>query len=180
MKWVLTGCGIILGISHIGMIGMLVNRNQLPVINLPVGDYTSYTVEAGKDGYRIQYYGNDPKVLTTTTDSERNNGLFGIGGSSNTTTSRQHTVNGGQVSEGKLTARQLECIKAVGGGESSGALVGASVGAAVAPALTSIPFVGWILGGWITMFGQEQGAEIGGDIASMMEQCESELEGLDK
>ena len=47
MKWVLTGCGIILGISHIGMIGMLVNRNQLPVINLPVGDYTTYTVEAG-------------------------------------------------------------------------------------------------------------------------------------
>ena len=180
MKWVLTGCGIILGISHIGMIGMLVNRNQLPVINLPVGDYTTYTVEAGKDGYRIQYYGNDPKVLTTTTDTNRNNGVFGIGGSSSTTTTREHTINGGQVSGGKLTAKQLECIKAVGGGENSGALVGASLGATVAPALTSIPFVGWIAAGWVTMFGQEQGAEIGGDIAAMLEQCESELESIDK
>ena len=79
-----------------------------------------------------------------------------------------------------MTARQLECIKAVGGGESSGALVGASVGASVAPALTGIPFVGWILGGWITMFGQEQGAQVGGDIAAMLEQCEEEIEAVDK
>ena len=40
------GLGGILGLSHIGMIGTLMNReSKLPSINLPVGPYTSYKAD---------------------------------------------------------------------------------------------------------------------------------------
>ena len=74
----------------------------------------------------------------------------------------------GGVAGGKSTARTEACIKAVGGGEQSGRLVGTSVGAAAAPALSGIPFVGWLAAGWVAMFGGNQGAEIGGNMAEDM------------
>ena len=52
-KWFIISLGSLLGVSHIGMIGMLATRSGLPQLNLPVGEYTSYTVEAGKNGSRI-------------------------------------------------------------------------------------------------------------------------------
>ena len=74
----------------------------------------------------------------------------------------RNTGEGGPVESGKLTAKQLECIKAAGSGESTGAMVGAGVVGSVAPALTAIPYVGWLASGWAVMFGQEKGAEIEG------------------
>ena len=65
----------------------------------------------------------------------------------------------------ELSAKDLACIKAVGSAEGTGRLVGTSVGAAAAPAVSSIPFVGWVAAGWVAMFGGEQGANIGGDMA---------------
>ena len=44
-------------------------------------------------------------------------------------------------------------------------LVGTSVGAAAAPTLSSIPFVGWVAAGWVAMFSGNQGANIGGGMA---------------
>ena len=44
-KWIGLSLGAILGIGHIGMIGMLANReSKLPSLDIPVGDYTSYKV----------------------------------------------------------------------------------------------------------------------------------------
>ena len=66
-------------------------------------------------------------------------------------------------------ARQSEaCIKAIGSAEGTGRLVGTSVGAAAAPTLSTIPFVGWVAAGWVAMFGGNQGAEIGGNMAEDM------------
>tara|TARA_R100000455_G_scaffold1847_1_gene628 strand:- start:410 stop:670 length:261 start_codon:yes stop_codon:yes gene_type:complete len=59
-----------------------------------------------------------------------------------------------------------ECIKAIGSAEGTGRLVGTSVGAAAAPTLSSIPFVGWVAAGWVAMFGGNQGANIGGNMAN--------------
>ena len=40
-KWFALGLGGLIGLSHIGMIGSLSNRqSKLPTINLPVGPYT--------------------------------------------------------------------------------------------------------------------------------------------
>ena len=68
----------------------------------------------------------------------------------------------------ELSEKDLACIKAVGSAEGTGRLVGTSVGAAAAPTLSTIPFVGWVAAGWVAMFGGEQGAEIGGNMAEDM------------
>ena len=63
-------------------------------------------------------------------------------------------------------ARKSEaCIEAIGSAKGTGRLVGTSVGASAAPALSGIPFVGWVAAGWVAMFGGNQGAEIGGNMA---------------
>ncbi len=56
-------------------------------------------------------------------------------------------------------------IKAIGGAEGTGRLVGSSIGASAAPSLANIPYVGWVAAGWVTMFGGNQGADIGGQMA---------------
>ena len=38
--------------------------------------------------------------------------------------------------------------------------MGSSIGAAAAPSLSSIPFVGWVAAGWVTMFSGNQGARL--------------------
>ena len=193
-KWFALGVGGILGISHIGMIGMLATRNtsRLPDLNIPSGDYTSYQAEVTEDGYKIAYKANDPKTMYITKDIKKKGGFLGL--ANNTTKVAEEyfmdgsTNQGGPVSnyrswidpaalaitggtadaEGKSIAKTEACIKAVGGGEQSGRLVGTSVGAAAAPAVSGIPFVGWLAAGWIAMFGGNQGAEIGGNMAQEM------------
>ena len=67
----------------------------------------------------------------------------------------------------KMSAAQRECIEAAGGGKQTGRIVGGSVGAAVGTSgLASIPYVGWVLAGAATVLGMEQGAEIGGNMAT--------------
>jgi hypothetical protein len=176
-KWAALTVGTLFGVAHIGILGHLINKKDIPIINLPVGDYTSYSVEAGKDGYSIQYSANDPKVMGVRKKLDKRNGFFGIGGTTDLITEEEYTMDGARHlggAEGKLTAKNLECIKAEGAGESTGRMVGASVGAGIAPIFTSIPYVGWLMSGWAVMLGQDTGADIGGEIATMMEDCEDE------
>ena len=63
IKWVAVGLGAMIGISYIGILGALINRKTMPTLNLPVGEYTSYSVRANKDGYEINYRENDPLVM---------------------------------------------------------------------------------------------------------------------
>ena len=169
-KWIGLSLGGILGLAHIGMIGMLANRNQFPALNLPISDYTSYTVEAGKDGYRINYKANDPKVMEVTKDVQRPAGFLGLG-KAEVYSKQEYTMEGSfhlsDRSGSKMSAAQRECIEAAGGGKQTGRIVGGSVGAAVGTSgLASIPYVGWVLAGAATMIGMEQGAEIGGEMAT--------------
>ena len=175
-KWVALTVGTVFGIAHLGILGHLLNKDQLPIINLPVGDYTAYQVEAGKDGYRIQYRANDPRVMSDDKVILKKNGFFGIGGNTKIIKQEQYTMDGAKHLQGgelgKLTAQKIECIKAEGGGENAGRMVGASVGAAAAPWFTTIPYVGWLAAGWVAMFAQDKGANIGGDVATMMKDCD--------
>ena len=67
------------------------------------------------------------------------------------------------INQSQLQRRKVEaCIKAIGGAEGTGRLVGSSIGASAAPTLSNIPFIGWVAAGWVTMFSGNQGAEIGG------------------
>jgi hypothetical protein len=185
-KWVAIGLGGLLGLSHLGMIGIIANRKPLskfPQLNIPVSEYTSYEVEAGTEGYRIRYNANDPKSMFTTKTIPGKGGLFSKG--QPTEIIQEYTMNGavhhdGPVStrtawidpsgltgdgEKKISAKTIECIKARGSGEGTGRMVGGSVGASVGSGLSSIPFVGWVLAGAASMIGMNEGAELGGDLA---------------
>ena len=175
-KWFALGVGTLFGAAHIGVVGHLMNRTQVPIINLPVGDYTAYQVEAYEGGYRIQYRSNAPQVMGKDKVIVKKNGFFGIGGDTKIVQQEEYTMDGAQHLQGgevgKLTAKKIECIKAEGGGENAGRMVGASLGAAAAPSFLSIPYVGWLAAGWVAMFAQDKGANIGGDVATMMKDCD--------
>ena len=176
-KWLAISLGTAVGLGHIGMIGLLANRNQFPQLNLPIGEYTSYSVEAGKEGYRINYRANDPLRLGVRKSVERPAGFLGFG-KSKTTFEEQYTMDGARHISNpdgspKISAARIKCIKAAGGGESTGKIVGGSIGAAVGTTgIASIPYVGWVLSGAATMLGMEQGAEIGGQMAMDFAGCE--------
>ena len=196
-KWAALGLGGLLGLSHLGMIGIIANRKPLskfPQLNIPVSEYTSYEVEAGTDGYRIRYNANDPKSMFTT--KTINKGGF-LKKGDKTTIVQEYTMDGavhhdGPVStrsawidpsaltgegEKKISAKTIECIKARGSGEGTGRMVGGSVGASVGSGLSSIPFVGWVLAGAASMIGMNEGAEIGGDLAeNFSDACVEDIE----
>ena len=168
-KWFALSLGGFIGLSHIGMIGSLSNRqSKLPSINLPVGPYTSYEAEVGHNGYKISYKANDPKVMRVERDSNTKGGFLGLA-NNKVKTIEQYTMDGSihnkpiTVKEGN--GKSEACIKAIGGAEGTGRLVGSSIGTAAAPTLSNIPFVGWVAAGWVTMFSGNQGAEIGGSMA---------------
>ena len=175
-KWFALGVGTLFGVAHIGVVGHLMNRNQVPIINLPVGDYTAYQVEAYEGGYRIQYRSNAPQVMGKDKVVVKKNGFFGIGGDTKIVQQEQYTMDGATHLQGgelgKLTAKKIECIKAEGGGENAGRLVGTSIGASAAPMFSGIPYIGWLAAGWVAMFGGNTGADIGREIATMTKDCD--------
>ena len=165
------GLGGLIGLSHIGMIGTLMNReSKLPSINLPVGPYTSYEADVGHNGYSIKYRANDPKVMHVERDIKKKGGFLGLANNIEKVT-EQYTMDGAVHHKPTSTTissnggKSEACIKAIGGAEGTGRLVGSSIGASAAPALSGIPFVGWVAAGWVTMFSGNQGAEIGGQMA---------------
>ena len=176
MNWTALGLGTFLGVSNIGLMGALINQGSLPVVDFPVGSYTSYEMEATKNGYKIRYNANDPKVMIKTENVVKpSSGLFSKGATT-VDLYEEYTMNGkvhldGGDDASKLTAKEIACIKAEGAGGSTGGVIGASVGAQAAPALSNIPIIGWVAGGWATMFGQKTGANLGGDIAKAIEGC---------
>ena len=178
------GLGGLLGLSHLGMIGLLAQReSKFPKFDLPVSEYTSYSVQANEEGYAINYRANDPLVMQTTKTIPGKGGLFSKG--QPTEIVKQYTMDGAEHHDGpvstrsawidpsgltgdgekKISAKTIECIKARGSGEGTGRMVGGSVGASVGSGLTSIPFVGWVLAGAASMIGMNEGAELGGSVA---------------
>ena len=187
VKWFSLGLGGVIGLSHIGLIGMISKKSYLPIVNPPVGPYTSYEAVVKEDGYSISYKANDPKTMMITKDIKKKGGFLGLSNETEQIVEEYvmdgATNQGGSVSNHRswmdqppgLTndqakqisdARKSEaCIKAIGSAEGTGRLVGTSVGASAAPALANVPFVGWVAAGWVAMFGGNQGAEIGGNMA---------------
>ena len=191
IKWISIGVvGSLFAVSHIGMIGYIASRkteSQLPKIDIPVTPYTSYAISASKDGYKLSYQANDPKTAFITKDIKKKGGFLGL--ANNTTQVTEEYFMDGQINQGgpvsnhrswidqppgltpgqaaEITAaRKSEaCIKAIGSAEGTGRLVGTSIGASAAPALSGIPFIGWVAAGWVAMFGGNQGADIGGNMA---------------
>ena len=190
-KWISFGVvGSLFAVSHLGMIGYIATREKeapLPSVDLPVGPYTSYKVSVSDEGYAISYKANDPKTAYITKDIKEKGGFLGLA-TETTKVAEEYfmdgqTNQGGAVSNARswienppgLTGAQAQaitdarkseaCVKAIGSAEGTGRLVGTSIGASAAPALSGIPFIGWVAAGWVAMFGGNQGADIGGNMA---------------
>ena len=191
IKWISIGVvGSLFAVSHLGMIGYIASKKdepKLPTLNIPVGPYTSYKASVTDDSYVISYSANDPKTMHITTSIKEKAGFLGL--ANNTKEVVEEYVMDGQTNQGGpvsnhrswidqqpgLTQQQAEeitaarkseaCIKAIGSAEGTGRLVGTSIGASAAPTLSTIPFVGWVAAGWVAMFGGNQGADIGGNMA---------------
>ena len=173
-KWIGISLGTLLGISHIGMIGMIARKESFPKLNLPIGEYTSYNVIANKEGYTINYRAHDPRVLATMQRVDKPGGFLGMS-RNKSYTERQYYVPSSQSDSGGLSPKQVACIKKQGSGEGTGRLVGGGLGTAVVTqtGMASIPVIGWVLAGATTMMGMDQGAEIGGNMAKdFAKECE--------
>ena len=188
LKWTAISLGSIVAIAHIGVLGHLVRREpdriQIPTINIPRGTpYSSYKIEAGKDGYTIEYKANDPAIL----ESQRSlildkdkKGLFG-GGSENRREWRrdQYTAEGVRNMGGAATldgegksAKDVECIVADAGARSQGAMAGTAISTGLlAPAVVNIPYIGWLAAGWVNLIGQNVGSAAGSTVNSMISDC---------
>jgi len=187
-KWVALSIGGVVAVAHIGVLGHLMNMNkkyadrpQYPSINLPTGEYSSYDVNVGKDGYTIKYKANDPAILESqrslSSDTDKK-GLFGGGTESRRewrkdqfTMDGTRNIGGGADDEGKLSAKDVECIKAEGGAQAQGAMVATSVVASATPMLTGIPYIGWLAVGWANLLGQNAGSAVGAEVSSIFNDC---------
>ena len=189
LKWTAISVGSIVAIAHIGVLGHLVrrepNRVQVPTINIPRGTpYSSYKIEAGKDGYIIEYRANDPKILESQRSldlDKQSSGFFGGNKSEVRSEYRQdqytmegtRNMGGGEIGElGKSGGVSAECIAADAGARSQGAMAGTSVAAGVlVPAVSNIPYVGWLASGWALLLGQNIGSAAGSTVNSMISDC---------
>ena len=188
IKGIALSLGGLFVLAHVGLLGYVIHRPeepklpQVPTINIPRGDYSSYTIKAGKDGYEIEYRANDPAVL----ESERSlhldkdkRGLFGGGSEKRNEYRRdQFTMDGtrnlgGATLDGEgKSAKDIECIVADAGARSQGAMAGSAIAAGVAvPAAMSIPYVGWLVGGWALLLGQKAGSTLGSTVGSVFNDC---------
>ena len=176
----------VVGIAHVGILGHLLDaaRPKYPVINLPSGDYSSYEVEANRDGYKIKFKANDPAILESQRSlqlNKKSGGLFGGGGlerriefrSDQYTMDGARNLGGGALDpEGKLGAKSEECIRAAAGARSQGALAGTSIAAgALVPAVVNIPYIGWLAAGWVTLLGGRVGSDLGSQVGSVFNDC---------
>ena len=187
LKIVAASVGGVFVVAHIGLLGYVFRQEPEPVIqpptfHIPRGPYSSYKIKAGKDGYEIEFRADDPKVL----ESQRSlssdvtkKGFFGGGTESRRewrtdqfTREGTRNLGGATDDEGKLTAKEAECLVADAGARSQGAMAGTSIAAGLAvPAVASIPYVGWLAGGWALLLGQKAGSTLGSQVGSVFNDC---------
>jgi len=189
LKWTAISVGSVIAIAHVGLLGYVVRQQpknvvQVPTINIPRGTpYSSYKIEADKEGYSIEYRANDPAILESqrSLDLDKSrSGFFGSNSSEVRSEYRQdqYTMEGtrnmgGEIGElGKTGGVSAECIAADAGARSQGAMAGTSIAAGLAvPAVSSIPYVGWLAGGWALLLGQNIGSAAGSQVNSLISDC---------
>ena len=188
LKWTAISLGSVVAIAHIGVLGHLVRREpdriQVPTINIPRGTpYSSYKIEAGKDGYTIEYKANDPAILESQRSlhlDQDKKGLFGGRTEQRREWRRdQYTAEGVRNIGGALTpddegksALSAECIAADAGARSQGAMAGSAIAAGVGvPAVMNIPYIGWLAAGWVSLLGNNIGSSAGSLVNSAISDC---------
>ena len=187
LKWTVISVGSIVAIAHIGVLGHLIKRQpdriQVPTINIPAGTpYSSYKIEAGKEGYTIEYRANDPKILESQRSLDLNKSQSGFFGGKKYEDRKEYRTDqytmegvrnmGGASLPGGKSAEDIECIVADAGARSQGAMAGTAISTGLlAPAVMNIPYVGWLAAGWVNLLGQNVGSAAGSQVNSMISDC---------
>jgi hypothetical protein len=189
IKGIALTLGGLFALAHIGLLGYVIHRPQepdipqVPTINIPRGDYSSYSIKAGRDGYEIEYRANDPKILESEKSLDLQKSQSGFFGGKKYENRREYRSDqftmegtrnlGGDIGElGKTGGVSAECIAADAGARSQGAMAGSAIAAGVAvPAVMGIPYVGWLAGGWALLLGQKAGSSLGSTVGSVFNDC---------
>ena len=145
------------------------------MFDLPVSKYSTYEIQADKEGYRILHRMHDPRIIASVESTKRPAGFLGASKALSTKESQkiagENTVS--IESNNKLTAKQIACIKEKAKGESTGQLIGTSVatGTGLVTSLSNVPIVGWFLSGFATNTARREGGKIGESMASDFNDC---------
>ena len=175
LKGVSVGLGTIFVASNFYTINLLSKKSNLPMFDLPVSKYSTYEIQADKEGYRILHRMHDPRIIASVESTKRPAGFLGASKALSTKESQkiagENTVS--IESNNKLTAKQIACIKEKAKGESTGQLIGTSVatGTGLVTSLSNVPIVGWFLSGFATNTARREGGKIGESMASDFNDC---------
>ncbi len=175
IKGISVGLGTVLIASNFYTITLLSKKSTLPMFDLPVSRYSTYEIEANKEGYKIRHRMHDPRVIVSLESSKKPSGFLGL---SKSIVDRENQRIAGQTDievkgSGELTAKQIACLKEKAKGESTGELIGTSVatGTGLVTSLSKVPMVGWFLSGFATNTARREGGKIGEDMASNFNDC---------
>ena len=175
IKGISVGLGSIFVASNFYTINLLSKKSSLPMFDLPVSKYSTYEIQADKEGYRILHRMHDPRIIASVESTKRPAGFLGASKALSTKESQKIAgeSNVNTQSNDKLTAKQIACIKEKAKGESTGQLIGTSVatGTGLVTSLSNVPIVGWFLSGFATNTARREGGKIGESMASDFNDC---------
>ena len=144
--------------SNFMALNMLSQKNGIPnIANLPNTPYSSFSIRSNKaaDGseeYAISQRQYDPKTILSYEDSEQPTFNKGVKKKYVHKESVAQFITYPQGSDGKLTAKQIECIEKQAQGRSNGMMIADAGSVQVTPALAGDTIVGPVLAG--IFFGQ--------------------------
>jgi len=175
IKGISIGLGTIFVASNFYTINLLSKKSTLPMFDLPVSKYSTYEIQADKEGYRILHRMHDPRIIASMETSKKPAGF--LGASKALSTKESQRIAGEKdvtvINGAELTAKQIACIKEKAKGESTGQLIGTSVatGTGLVTSLSNVPIVGWFLSGFATNTARREGGKIGESMASDFNDC---------
>jgi len=76
-----------------------------------------------------------------------------------------------QGSDGKLTAKQIECIEKQAQGRSNGMMIADAGSVSVSPAIASVPIIGPVLAGVFYGVARDKVGNVASDIAGQWNDC---------
>tara|TARA_Y100000356_G_scaffold116576_1_gene106217 strand:- start:51 stop:593 length:543 start_codon:yes stop_codon:yes gene_type:complete len=175
IKGISVGLGSIFVASNFYTINLLSKKSSLPMFDLPVSKYSTYEIQADKEGYRILHRMHDPRIIASVESIKKPAGFLGA---SKALIRKDIQTIAGETNlkienNGKLTEKQIACIKEKAKGESTGQLIGTSVatGTGLVTSLSDVPIVGWFLSGFATNTARREGGKIGENMASDFNDC---------
>ena len=175
IKGISVGLGTVFVASNFYTINLLSKKSSLPMFDLPVSKYSTYEIQADKEGYRILHRMHDPRIIASVESIKKPAGFLGASKAlirKDIQTIADET-NVKIENNGKLTEKQIACIKEKAKGESTGQLIGTSVatGTGLVTSLSDVPIVGWFLSGFATNTARREGGKIGENMASDFNDC---------